>query len=295
MKPMTGTPEFVAWTLVKACELRGHYELDDPFATERRLKGVRALAAAIAQQRVVDQWCLASQTRDEPDAVPLGFLEQDVVRRWGDRQKVSAICQNCPANVPVDPASRIPNTVNWAGCYGWLALRDSNRDLPQKLAGPNSTPLQAHIAWRALWHASSYRGKAAQQLAEQLELALDPQDHGREDDPGLDDPWRLVAALRRAAQPGDLQVVAKLLPAGERSGRVWILPAHCQHCGAVSTTGRPPCTTCGSREPQIPARKRGSRGIRPYRDLREVLTSEQIVNLRQAARLQNTLNQGSHQ
>lgn len=295
MKQTTGTPEFVAWTLVKACELRGHYELDDPFATERRLKGLRALAAAIAQQRVVDQWCLASQTRDEPDAVPLGFLEQDVIHRWGDRQKVSAICRDCPANVPADAASRTPSTVNWAGCYGWLALRDSNRDLPRKLASPDSTPLQANIAWRALWQAGSYRGTAAQQLAEQLELALDPQDHGREDDPGLDDPWRLVAALRRSVHPGDLQVVAKLLPAGERSGRDWILPAHCQHCGAVSTTERPPCAACGSHAPLIPARKRGSRGIRPYRDLREVLTSEQIQNLRQAARLQITLERGSHQ
>lgn len=295
MKQMTGTPEFVAWTLVKACELRGHYELDDPFATERRLKGLRALAAAILQQRVVDQWCLAAQTRDEPDAVPLGFLEQDVIHRWGDRQKISAICQDCPANVPANTASRTPNVVNWAGCYGWLALRDSNRDLPRKLASPDSTPLQANIAWRALWQADSYRGTAAQRLAEQLELALDPQDHGREDDPGLDDPWRLVAALRRSVHPGDLQVVAKLLPAGERSGRDWILPAHCQHCGAVSTTGRLPCTACGSHTPLIPARKRGSRGIRPYRDLREVLTPEQILNLRQAARLQITLQQDSHQ
>jgi hypothetical protein len=297
------TPEFVAWCVVRRCGLRQRFEVADPLATERHLKGLRAASEARHAGRVIGDWCLARRDAlesDDPrsddrstDGVLRGFSWTEVTAGFGGSDRIDSDCARCPANLlPLaDGRSR-----GWAGCFGWLVLDRGLTDLPVRLFAdePAVTPSAAADRWAALLSSSPLVGSRALDAATRLQQiatgrteapeTVDLPERGSEPT-GSADP--LVAALLEASRSTrddvDGAVALRHLPAGIVDGRSWTWPSRCRRClAAKPVAGR--CSRCEDDSPPLTPVRRRSRGTRPYRDLGEVLPESELAELREALR-----------
>ncbi len=297
------TPEFVAWCVVRRCGLRQRFEVADPLATERHLKGLRAASEARHAGRVIGDWCLARRDASENDArenddrpaddVLRGFSWTEVTAGFGGSDRIDSDCARCPANLlPLaDGRSR-----GWAGCFGWLVLDRGLTDLPIRLFAdePAVTPAAAADRWAALLSSSPLVGSRALDAANRLQQiatrrcdkpkAADSPERGSEPI-GSAEP--LIEALRNASQVTgddvDGAVALRHLPAGIVDGRSWTWPSRCRRCLAAKPVGGR-CSRCGDDLPPLTPVRRRSRGNRPYRDLGEVLSERELAELRAALR-----------
>lgn len=283
MKPVTETPEFLAWCLVHPCPLRQTDQLDQPLATERALKSLRAVSIANLEGRIWDGICLDQNSAMGRAATPRGFPQAEVLSVHGGEAKVNDCCGNCPANT-----DRIrPPGQNWSGCFGWLALEHELKDLPQRLdeclaVKPEiKTSLHTRFpktapAWYGLWMHGSLDPALARLVRSTLSmLDLRPLSKASslEDDLRILDPRRLLTALDLCVDQ-NLFLAVELIPRGYIEDRSWLWPPHCGLCKHPREMGSRMCDVCSSRTAPLPAKKRKTRGTRPFIPLNQFLGTE---------------------
>lgn len=304
------TPEFVAWCVVRRCGLRHRFEVGDPLATERHLKGLRAASEARLAGRVVGDWCLAprlDRASDErasngrsaddrsADDVLRGFSLTEVTAGFGGSDRIESDCRRCPANfLPLaDGRSR-----GWAGCFGWLILDQALTDLPVRLFAddPSVTPSEAAERWGALLSSSPLVGSMALDAATRLKrIATRPTEMSESPDPitvPIGPAAPLIEALTEASrvteEDADGAVALRHLPAGIVDGRNWTWPPRCRRClAAKPVSGR--CPRCTDQTPPLSPVRRRSRGDRPFRDLSEVLSAGELAELNSAMPISDPL------
>ena len=269
--PFEQTPPFVLWTLAHPCALREASDYANPEATERLLRSVRCYSDAVAEHRVHHNIVVSAASSG--DAEPTGFLVEPVLEPFGGLDFITAQCLNCPANALAKLES-----LALAGCVGYLVPPEQQADAFHRLLdtliepnGASTTP-----SWYSLWLDSqparmaieSQRELWCRYLASNAPPAI----------LGLHD---YLAALDQALAH-DIPLRVQLYPAGRCAERRWIVAAHCGRCIAPwPEARRQQCRVCGQVGGRQPERTRRRMGTRPFRALREFLSSKQIVELLQ--------------
>jgi hypothetical protein len=242
--PLQSTPPFIRWTLALECPLREGSDSFDPDQTERLLRGVRCYSDALAESRVKDG--IAWQ-RHFPDEEPRGFEVEAVLEPLGGEAFIRQNCTHCPANAI---ARAEPDAM--AGCVGHLVPPVENTEL---------------------WLALAIRERpAGPDLLDQRErlAALAEDIVGRVD----------YCHAIDAALATELPLIVRAYPGGRCEGRRWYVEAHCGRCKAAWPEARPQqCRVCGQVGGRQPAQRRMRMGTRPYRPLREFLSSEAIQRI----------------
>lgn len=279
------TPEFVAWCLTQQCDFRNRFDVADPLQTERSLKSLREASLAIIEQRCIEGWCLSRPTGDSTFH-PTGFRLDDVVKRYGGGEFVSRKCSECPANVS-------PSKLAWAGCYGFFPLDEKRTALAEKLEALRSTPeatslsealapstvpkSKANCLWADLWRQPLLVASKATAVFRLLEQAISIEDRSSSDWLSLQQALAIVA---NEPEDSQLKLAVRHLPSGLVTGRDWLWPARCAYCQAARDDRRR-CSRCGDPSPPLNLEKRGARGTRPYRDLKPMLSEDQLAELYQ--------------
>ena len=283
MEPLTETPEFLAWCLVHPCPLRQTEQLNQPLATERALKSLRAISIAKLEGRIWDGICLDQETATGRAVTPRGFPQAEVLNVRGGEARVSECCGNCLANVD----KNLPAGKNWSGCFGWVALEHELQELPQRLEqGLALEPeLKKSIdtrfpitnpTWYGLWLNGSVDPSLAKLVRSALSL-LDlqpPQVPSSVDDAlRILDPRRLLTALDLCIEH-NLFLAVELIPRGQIQDRSWLWPSHCGLCKTPREMKSRRCEVCGTTAAPQPAKKRKTRGTRPFIPLNQFLGVE---------------------
>lgn len=277
------TPEFVAWCLTWPCEFRSRFDLADPLHTERSLKSLRAASVALAENRCVQGWCVSRSSTKLTCETPQGFRLDDIVKRLGGSEKVSQTCQACPANT-------LSSQQFWAGCFGFFPLDENLLQLPSNLDLLRDTSEALEIyqtvsmalppsnanprsVWAEIWKSPLISGSQSNSVLKLLEQAIP--EVGR----ALPD-WQSLrqALLISGRMESGISLAVRHLPTGLVTGRQWIWSSRCVYCQAPREN-RSRCTRCGDRSAPLNPEKRGARGTRPYRNLRELLDESELSRL----------------
>lgn len=286
----TPTPEFLIWALELRCDLREIEGFEQPERTDRQLRAVRAVSDARFERREVAGLCVATSPRQlaipshaafaveestsaaTAGSLPQAFRVSDALLLFGDEAAVEKSCRGCRAN-----AEERANPASWAGCYGMLPLPSDAAafhaafdEAARSLS--NSTP-----AWYGLWlegPVSASRAAVLQPVVEQVadELRREP----AADVAALE---ALARGLATAATAG-LAMHVSLYPRGQVLGRWWHLEPSCPRCHATLAPPATRCPVCSWAGRQGTPPKRRSRGTRPYRPLREIVseaTAEEVL------------------
>jgi hypothetical protein len=243
--PLESTSPFVRWTLALGCPLRECDDYFDPDRTERLLRGARCYSDAIAENRIRSGIVLHRQASDQE---LWGFDVQAVLEPIGGEEVVSRLCADCPAN-----ALRRAESTALAGCVGHL------------VPPPGEIELWLSIAL----HERPSRDELSTQRQGLLQLR---------DEPVIGLPDYLLAI--DAALQHEIPLVVRAYPGGRCEGRRWYVEPHCDRCkSAWSQAKRQQCCVCGQIGGRQHEQRRMRMGTRPYRPLREFLTTEQIAFL----------------
>jgi hypothetical protein len=280
MVHVTETPEFLAWCLVHPCPLRQTEQLSQPLATERALKSLRAVSIARREGRIWDGVCIDQSTALGCATTPRGFPQAEVLNVHGGEAQVNAYCSDCLANTEKDR----PQGQNWTGCFGWLALANEWQDLPQRWEECllQETELRDAIHQHCpittpMWYGTWSVGVLDPSLAELVRNVLDRLDlqplqsqSCMEDDLRILDPCRLFKALELCVEHG-FSLAVEMIPKGRIEDRTWFWPPHCGQCKTAREMGAKSCGVCGCLAHPLPAKKRKTRGTRPFIPLSQFL------------------------
>ena len=282
----TETPEFLAWCLIHPCALRQSEQIDQPLATERALKSLRAAGVAELEQRTFQGVCVDRETASGQTENPRGFPKSEITGMHGGAKHIDANCRGCVANT--DPSSGS----TWAGCFGWLALSHELRQLPEAIQRCIDTDsnLRSMVsalfpktqpAWYGLWLEGSVGGKRAKALLhlfEKVKLETYAVDPAITDDLRLLEPARLVNACQKCAN-SSLRLAVEVIPRASLQDRSWCWPPHCRRCKTPRPTSKLPCPVCGTNQSPHPPIKRKTRGHRPFLPLKQFLGEERSNSL----------------
>jgi hypothetical protein len=240
--PLQSTPPFVRWTLAVGCPLRELDDYFDPERTDRLLRGVRCYSDAVAEGRVMNGTVVQ---RGPISSESLGFDIDGILTPLGGEAFVRGLCADCPAN-----ALERSEPTALAGCVGLLVPPAEDTDLWSSLAmterpAPDDLKTQRE----------RLTGQSGLGINDYL-LAID------------------------AALEHNLPLITRAFPGGRCEGRRWYVDAHCGRCKSTwPEAKRQQCRVCGQLGGRQEERRRMRIGTRPYRPLREFLTSEQIAQL----------------
>jgi hypothetical protein len=243
--PLESTPPFLRWTLALGCPLRDASDYFDPDHTERLLRGVRCASDAAAQGRVHEGIALQRQMNADD---PRGFEIVAVLEPLGGEDFVRQTCTLCPANAL---AHGEPGAL--AGCVGHLVPPADQTELWLSLAlseRPTRDELKDQHQRLSAFSAADVIGLGDYLLA--IETSLET----------------------------ELPLMVRAFPGGRCEGRRWYVEAHCDRCkSAWPEARRQQCRVCGQVGGRQAEQRRMRMGTRPYRPLREFLSSEQIAVL----------------
>lgn len=243
--PLHSTPPFIRWTLALGCPLREGSDYFDPDLTERLLRGARCTSDAIAEGRVRDGIAWQFHGSDEE---PRGFEVQAVLEPLGGEAFIRRTCQNCAANAL---ARGEPGAL--AGCIGYLIPPPREIELWLLLAIDERPTREVLNKQRTTL--SAFAPAEVVGLANYL-LAIE------------------------ASSVTDLPLIVRAYPGGRCEGRRWYVEAHCDRCkSAWPEARRQQCRVCGQVGGRQPEQRRTRMGTRPYRPLREFLSSEAIQRI----------------
>jgi hypothetical protein len=265
------TPAFVLWTIPRSCALRDWGQTEDPMATERWLRAVRATSDAQAEGRLWGDVVVAAAPAG---LATQGFSVSAALAPLGGLSVVQQQCQACPANAFV---SYEPQAL--AGCVGFLVAPDDpafhaevDRILASWPESESSIPLTAP-RWAGLWIA---RRLGHTDLPLHAALCEQLMPNWGATAIGLHD---YHAAVRVALSTGQTLHIQSF-PPGSCEGRSWHVPAHCGRCVALwPDARRTRCAVCGQAGGRQASRTRRRMGERPYRVLYEFLTPTEIDQL----------------
>lgn len=258
------TPEFIRWSLRRACPLRQDTDLTSVDQTEKRLRGVRTAGAVLQAGTVIDGMAVRHNT----DGLWQGFRLSDVFDLWGGEQQVVRLCGRCPANAVHNP--ELNGEI--AGCCGWLGSEVPTQQWHAAVdqcwfAGCPEDWLETNPHWYALWSNGPLFGLGldfALQLFERLRA------HNFSDQTSAEK----FCAVLHAARAHHLRVDVELVPAGSSDGIEWTINRHCDRCRAPMDAGRRTCQVCGKPGRGHPQIKKRVLGHRPWVPL-ETITNRQ--------------------
>lgn len=261
------TPEFVRWSIRRACPLREDTDIASVDQTEKRLRAIRAAGLAIGQRRVIDGWAIMPT-----DDATKGFRLEEVLEMWGGEVPVKTMCGDCPAN-----ANRIPEIHGLlAGCHGWLPASERLIEQVEGYWSPKHQQLAASLGmmatsprWYGIWSTGRLDGDRLELVASLLRQC----DCGRE----LTD---ILAAFESCIEH-QMVMDVDLLPQGHSDGLYWTLSSHCDQCKSTRQNDTGGCPVCGKHGAGHPPIKRRVLGLRPYVDLASLVGkdyAEEIVS-----------------
>ena len=282
------TPEFVVWSLERACALREGLESQSPAIVARHLK---SLAAIDHSQRA--GWrlsgpsgldlCLDPRSLDDGEALR-GCLWNEVANFYGGADYCAQTCRECPANIRSQafedyPPLPQPISPQWAGCFGWLR-RDVNvvqavnrwlsehadADWYMRFGVTTTLP-----SWNGLWMRTSMDGDWLNELVRMWDAVA-------ESATSLDPAVRaelldFCQALRAGGQAG-LAMAVELVPQGWTRGTTWTIGPHCPRCKQAMSQDAGRCDCCGHAGRAHPPVHRKRLGYRPYLQLRGLVGSQ---------------------
>ena len=288
------TPEFLRWSVRKACSLRCDTDLSSVDQTEKRLRAIRVASLAIEQGRVfrgiaVDR--LPTEPSEEDDAPAIqGFSLQEIFDLWGGRDAVMNECSQCEANLLQAPE----HFGRMAGCHGWLRRESATQEFWEQfedVANANWTQyrgqrfLETSPRWYGLWVPSTLEQPEIHWLEHCFSEVW------RQMAPPATDTYAELLGFHRVLA-GCLQhgllLDVEAMPRGHSDGLFWTLEPFCDRCRATrSNHSRNVCPVCGKPGGGHPVIKRKVRGLRPFVDLAIVLGKQQVPEFIEGLRRQN--------
>ena len=256
------TPEFIRWTIEKNCPLRENDDAQSPGKCQTRLRPIREIARATADNRLFEGICVWD--RDESAGPLRGFIADEVFEFYGGRKAVEDCCSACNANCAGAEAYSL------AGCYGWLERPQDLAEL--KARGNELTSEQAsHFPpaqqwWYRLWMNRSLRGQTAKTALELLS--------GVFENSKADDDWRRFAIALERSGNDEFSVWTELVPAGVSDGETWSVGSCCPKCAAPMPLDSRRCDVCPHRGGPHPQRNKKVLGARPYVPLELILGAQ---------------------
>lgn len=307
------TPQFVRWAILNSCPLRQMDDENLPDVTFRQLRGLRELSVGLIEGRVMDGICVHPDATSARPTTALGFLINEVLDAYGDKEFVAGCCTPCPANAV---ARDQPDT--WAGCYGWLPASDdfnfeiTSKHPPSPIAvtaeetSTQTSELKIDLVqlmddvildadqmakadvffkktsprWYGIWQASRLDSDQIDFLLCVFdEMVLRVASRSADRLQPNSDLVRFRNALR-ACSEHSLELHLELIPPGTSDGATWIQVAHCPACKhemKIVQQRSQTCPACGRRGNPHGERKGKVLGLRPYVQLCGVMGESKTV------------------
>lgn len=268
------TPEFLLWSLRLPCPIRSELSAQHGEPVWRHLRPLQEFSLAQEQNRILEGICveLSADQIDLSDPGHKGFRVDELLAYFGGLDFVSQQCSGCPANTAKSLFERA-----LAGCAGLLPSDATNPPLPDLFqtsieeiglsrqileAFPPTTP-----RWYGLWCDSPISSSQLELLEQIVQHLIDTEAAESQSSRELLLFFKAIRISRTANLPLDVE----LFPSGNHQEKNWIVASHCPRCKAAMAPTERHCQVCGRTGHCNPARKRRSRGDRPYWPLNRFL------------------------
>ena len=290
------TPAFLRWAIWHPCELRplDAYRFADQ--TFRKLRGIRELSVAKAENRCDDDFCFHPEAFAEPapavDQVR-GFQREEIAAVFGGEDPVFASCVGCPANVL---SSRLEGVA--AGCFGFMATTDF--DLQRLMSGYSQNTSEefdlvrsvqmaaeridiepelskwfgaGKIVWHRLWKQTILSRKQLAIVEQIFSTVVESNDEALMPSHVLDFARAVTACLKH-----EMRLHVELVPSGFAGDETWKLNTSCPDCKyePVEVKKLQKCVGCGRIGGMAEGPKFRVLGLRPYSVLAGIVGPERV-------------------
>ncbi len=285
------TPEFVRWSVDRACPLRKPIESDSPEKVERYLKPLTAVGQCLKLGRVIDDVCIAfSGSENEPAR---GCFLQEITDFYGGLEFCQSECGTCSANISDgDDPFAASASKSLAGCYGWLVRDDEVvRALTTLIAVRRDEFMSLKVfrdtrpAWYGLWTGTKLEGGTLDFVGRLFDQLMNDGDVPAD--------WRRFQTATVVCRTKALPLSVQFVPAGRASGAEWIVGPYCPDCRGPMEVGIRLCEICRRHGHAHPAVRRKVLGQRPFLQLDSLVGPERARQLLRRMKEKDTSNSES--